>query len=141
MESGEGSANVAIVKSLYDAFKSGDNATPFDVYDRDIVWRVNVRDMPDVAPVYYGHDGIREFWRLWLAAWEQIEFDVVAVEEIEDGVVLAEITQVARGRSSGVEIPLHWFQVWRLRAGKVIASYGRESREEALTIAGVEAAT
>ena len=141
MESGEGSANVAIVMSLYDAFRSGDNATPFELYDPDIVWRVNVLDMPDMAPVYYGHAGVREFWRRWLAAWEQIEFDVVAVEEIEDGVVVAELTQVSRGRSSGVEIPSHWFQVWRLRGGKVIASYGHKSREEALTIAGVEAPT
>ena len=137
MESREGSANVATVMSLYDAFRSGDNVKPFELYDRDIVWRVNVLDMPDVDQVVYGHDGVREFWRGWLAAWEQIEFDVVAIDEIEDGTVVAEITQVSRGRVSGVEVPAHWFQVWRLRAGKVIASYGHRSRPEALSIAGV----
>jgi ketosteroid isomerase-like protein len=141
VERGQGNANVAIVMSLYDAFRSGDNVTPFEIYDRDIVWRVNVLDMPDVAEVVYGHDGVREFWRAWLSAWEQIEFDLVAVDEIEDGVVIVEMTQLSRGRSSGVEVPSHWFQVWRLRAGKVIASYGRKSREEVLTVAGVEAAT
>ena len=141
MESREGSANVATVMSLYDAFRSGDNVKPFELYDRDIIWRVNVDDMPDLPPVSYGHDGVREFWRTWLSAWELIQFEVATIEEIEDGVVLAEIRQASRGRLSGAEIPFTWFQVWRLRAGKVIASYGRKSREEVLAVAGIETAT
>ena len=141
MERGGQPDNVAVVQSLYDAFRSGDNVTPFEIYDRDVVWRVNALDMPDIADVYYGHDGVREFWRRWLSAWEAIEFEVVAADEIEPDLVLAEIKQVSRGRTSGAAVPGHWFQAWRLRAGKVIASYGRESREEVLKMAGVETPT
>jgi ketosteroid isomerase-like protein len=141
VQSGSDQDNISIVRTLYEAFRRGDNATAFELYDRDIVWRVNVLDMPDIADVYYGHDGVREFWRGWLSAWETIEFDVVTLDEIEPEVVVAEIKQVSRGRTSGAEVPGHWFQVWRLRAGKVIASYGRESLDEVLAMAGVERST
>ena len=140
VERGPGHDNVAIVKALYEAFRTGDNVTPFELFDRDIVWRMVPADFADLEPVYYGHEGVREFWRGWLSAWETIEFDLVSVEEIESDVVLVEVQQVNRGRASGVEIPYHWFQAWRLRAGRVIGSYGALDREEALTLAGVEPA-
>jgi ketosteroid isomerase-like protein len=141
VDTGQGNANVATVMSLYEAFKKGDNVTPFEIYDRDIVWRVNVVDMPDLPPVSYGHDGVREFWRTWLSAWELIQFEVATIEEIEADVVLAEIRQASRGRSSGAEVPFTWFQIWRLRDGKVIASYGRRTREDTLEAASVKPPT
>ena len=141
MGSSEASGNVATVMRLYDAFRAGDNVSPFELYDRDVVWRMVPADFADLEPVYYGHDGVREFWRGWLAAWETIEFDVVSLSEIEPDVVLAEIQQVNRGRASGAEVPYRWFQVWRLRAGKVVGSYGALTRPEALELADVKPPT
>ena len=133
----EESANLAIVRRMYEAFRKGDNVTPFEVYDRDVVWRMVPADFADLKPVYYGHEGVREFWRGWLSAWDTIEFDLVSLDEIEPDAVLAEIKQVNRGRASGVEVPYRWFQVWRLRAGKVVGSYGAPTRAEALKLADV----
>ena len=129
--------NVRIVMSLYDMFRRGDNESPFALYDEEIVWDMDLA-IPDLAAVYRGHDGIREFWRSWLTAWERIEFETVEVTEPADDAVLVEIQQRARGRSSGAEADYRWFQVWRLRDGKVIASHGRRTREEALGAAGLD---
>ena len=35
----------------------------------------NVGDLPDVDPVYYGHDGFRKFWRDFHEAWETLSME------------------------------------------------------------------
>jgi ketosteroid isomerase-like protein len=53
--------NVELVLSLYDAVQRGDYESPFAALDEDILWDMSAFDLPDMARVYRGHAGVREF--------------------------------------------------------------------------------
>jgi ketosteroid isomerase-like protein len=127
--------NVDLVRSLYDAVQRGDYEWPFEVLDTNILWDIRLR-LPDMAKVYRGHDGIRDFWREWLAAWETLEFNLPAVEDRED-LVIFEVKQRNRGRASGVAVDFHYFQAFAVRDGRVTAVYAADTKAEALAAAGV----
>jgi ketosteroid isomerase-like protein len=128
--------NVELVVSLYDAVQRQDYESPFEVIDEDIVWDMSGFALPDMARLYRGHDGIREFWSKWLAAWETIEYKALAAEDHGDQVIV-EVEQRNRGRASGVAVDFHYFQVSTVRNGKVIASCMAETRAKALEAAGL----
>ena len=128
--------NVEIVMSLYAAGQRRDYESPFQVIDEQILWDMSGFGLPDMAKVYRGHDGMREFWRAWLAAWETIEFRTLAPEDLGDHVIV-EVDQRNRGRGSGLPVDFHYFQAWSLRRGKVTASYMAGTRAEALEAVGL----
>ena|SRR5215207_2484189 len=128
--------NVELVLSLYDAAQRRDYESPFDVLDENVVWNMSGFALPDMARVYRGHHGIREFWTKWLAAWETIEFRSLRAEDHGEHVIV-EVEQRNRGRASGVAVDFHYFQVTTVREGKVTASYMGETRKKALEAAGL----
>ena len=128
--------NVEIVMSLYTAVQRRDFESPFKVVDETILWDMSGFGLPDMAKVYRGHDGIREFWGDWLAAWETIEFRALAPEDHGDHVTV-EVEQRNCGRGSGVAVDFHYFQVSTVRNGKVTASYMAPTRTEAMEAVGL----
>ncbi len=128
--------NVELVMSLYAAGQRRDYESPFQVIDEQILWDMSGFGLPDMAKVYRGHDGMREFWRAWLAAWESIEFRTLAPEDLGDHVIV-EVDQRNRGRGSGLALDFHYFQAWTIRDGKVTASYMAQTRTEALEAVGL----
>jgi ketosteroid isomerase-like protein len=126
---------VDLARSLYDAVERGDYERPFEVLDTNIIWDVRLH-LPDLDRFYRGHEGIREFWRQWLAAWETLEFNLVAVEDRGDLVVF-EVKQRNRGRASGVAVDFDYFQAFTVHDGKVTAVHTAETKADALAAAGV----
>ena len=59
---------------------------------------------PDIGGVYRGIEGVRQFWREWLAAWETVQFEYELMDAGDR--VVALIDQRMRGRSTGIEVPL-----------------------------------
>ena len=43
--------------------------------------------------VYEGHDGVRRFWRQWLASWERVEFEQQRYVDAGDKVVSLTLKQ------------------------------------------------
>jgi ketosteroid isomerase-like protein len=123
--------NVELVLSMYEAAERRDYESPFELWGEDVLWDMTGFDIPDLAKVYRGHDGIREFWGSWLAAWESLEFTKLEAEDRGD-VVIVEVEQRNVGRGSGVAVEFHYFQVWTLRARKVVACSQFPTRAEAL---------
>ena len=76
--------NVEIVRDLLEAFARRDHERAFRVYDPEIEWDASQQEwlIVDTKRVYRGHDGVREYWRRWLSAWEDLEFEI---EDILDG--------------------------------------------------------
>jgi ketosteroid isomerase-like protein len=115
------SDNVEIVRRLYEAFRRRDNETAFRLYDRDIVWAVGDFEALDIDRVYHGHEGVRSFWRQWLSAWEELEWELVEISELEDGRVRGVIHQRNKGKGTGIWVEQRPYeQIWTLADGKVI---------------------
>src|SRR5437016_4647811 len=123
--------NVDLVLSLYDAVQRSDYESPLEMTDDDVLWDVSRLGLPDMAKVYRGRDGVREFWGSWLAAWETVEFKALGAEDHGDHVIV-EVEQRNRGRGRGVAVDFHYFQVSTIRNEKLTASYMAETRDEAL---------
>jgi len=90
---------------------------------------------PDMATVYYGHDGYRKFWRQWLEAFEDIRWDP---EEVVDFGAKALVTtrQSGHGSGSGVAVSQPVFQVFTFKAGLVIRQEDFSDRSKALHAVG-----
>ena len=128
--------NVDLVMALYDAVQRQDLDSPFRDCDEKILCDMSGFGLPDLAKVYRGLDGLREFWLAWLAAWVTIEFKTPAVEDHGDHVIV-EVEQRNVGRGRGLPVDFHYFQAFTVRDGKVTASYMAETRAKALEAAGL----
>jgi ketosteroid isomerase-like protein len=117
-----GSENVEIVRRLYEVFRTRDNDAAFELMDPKIEWDGRESFIPGLDKVYRGHNGVAEFWREWLDAWEEIDFDVSEPVELSDGRVIATITrQRNRGRGTGIWVDqAPYQQLWTIRDGKVV---------------------
>ena len=87
---------------MYECFRERDNETPFTYYADDIEWDARGASLLGLDQVYRGHDGIRTFWRQWLDAWDEIEFETTEPEVLADGRIQVIVRQRNRGRGTGI---------------------------------------
>jgi ketosteroid isomerase-like protein len=131
--------NVEIVRGLLEAFASRDHERAFDVYDSDIEWDASRQGLIfDTTTIYRGHDGVREYWRLWLSAWTDIEFEVEDILDGGEDVVALIRDQRQWGRHSGIEteVPPYGL-VFTFRGTKVIRWRAYPDQRSALKAAGL----
>ena len=83
--------NVELVRRLLDMFAKREHEGVFELYDPDIEWDASPNLSPggvdDLAGVYHGHEGVRNYWRRWLSAWKDIQFEVQDVLDADGEVV------------------------------------------------------
>jgi ketosteroid isomerase-like protein len=96
--------NVEVVRSLAEGFQRGQLERAFESFDPDIEWDASQvpGEVPGVAGVYRGHEGVRAFWREWLSAWRDLEFEIQGVRDAGDDVVLLIRDQHQWGRHGKV---------------------------------------
>jgi ketosteroid isomerase-like protein len=133
--------NVELVRDLLEAFRRRDHERAFDFYAPDIEWDATGLQgvIPDLARIYRGHDGVRTYWREWLSAWSDLEFEVEDVRDGEGGEVVALIcNQRQWGRHSGLvtEMPAYGL-VFTIRDGKVVRWRSYPDQQLALEAAGL----
>ena len=134
--------NVELVRRLLDMFAHRDHEGVFAYYDPKIEWdatHLRAAGLDDLAGVYHGHDGVRTYWRRWLQAWSDLEFEVQDVLDAGDEVVALIRNQRQWGRRSGiaVEMPPYGL-VFTIRGGKVVRWRNFRDQESALEAAGLE---
>ena len=131
--------NVEIVDMLLAKFRAGD-LDVFAYYDPEIEWDATRGGdfVSDIAYLYRGHEGVREYWRTWLAAWEPITIWDYELKDAGESVVALISGQRNRGRHSGigVEVPPYAL-VFTLRESKVIRWAFYHDEAEALEAAGL----
>jgi ketosteroid isomerase-like protein len=134
--------NVDLVGRLLDMFARRDHEAVFAFYDPDIEW--DARAAPDFGAVddlsgfYRGHDGVRAYWRQWLQAWKDIQFEVDDVLDAGDEVVALIRNQRQWGRESGiVTVMPPYGLVFTIRDGKVVRWRSYPSQESALEAVGL----
>jgi ketosteroid isomerase-like protein len=133
--------NVEIVRELLESFQQRDHERAFDFYDPEIEWDTTEHREanPDIAGVYRGHDGVRAYWRNWLGAWKDLDFDIQDIVDAGDEVVALIRNQRQWGRHSGIETALAPYGlVFTFRDGKVVRWRSFVSQAAALEAAGIE---
>jgi ketosteroid isomerase-like protein len=129
--------NVEIVRRLIDSFRRRDNEYPFTVFAEDIEWDASQVPIFDAQRVFRGHEGVRDFWRRWLQAWEDIEFKADEIVESGEDVAVF-IRQRNLGHGSGIWVDqAPYVMIWTFRGGKAVRMRYR-TPEEARAELGLE---
>jgi ketosteroid isomerase-like protein len=127
--------NVEIVKELSQRFAEGERGVYGEYFDRDIVWDTSASGLP-AAGIYHGHEGVRSFFRDWLAPWADYRIEYREFIDAGDAVVLV-FWQAGTGRGSGVRSERDFFGVYDLEDSRVVRFRLFESRAQALEAAGL----
>jgi ketosteroid isomerase-like protein len=132
--------NVEIVRTLLEDFQHRQHERAFEFYDPEIEWDASrIADAsPDLAGVYHGHEGVRAYWRRWLSAWSDLDFEIQDVLDAGDDVVALIHKQHQWGKQSGIvtETPPYAL-LFSFRGGKVIQWRIYPDHESALRAAGL----
>ena len=128
--------NLERLHVAYEDFLAGKSEFGAELLDPEIEWDASEAQIPDIAEVYRGIEGVRQFWREWLAAWDAVQFEYELVDAGDR--VVALIDQRMRGRSTGIEVPLgKYAQVYTFRDGLIVHWKLYTSQSEALKAAGL----
>jgi ketosteroid isomerase-like protein len=120
----------------HEAFLAGESDFGVGLLDPEVEWDASETPVLDIGEVYRGIEGVRRFWREWLAAWESVQFEYELVDAGDR--VVALIDQRMRGRSTGIEVPLgKYAHVYTFRDGLVVHWKLYISQSEALVAAGL----
>jgi len=134
-------AMIAAVKTPEGIEQLGRGDVDFHPYfDPKIEWdSTGTRSLvPDLADVYWGHEGVRAYWRRWLAAWRDVEYDVQDLLEAGDDVVVLICNQRQTGRYTGIvtELPAY-AMVFTFRDGKIARYRAFPDQDDALKAVGL----
>jgi ketosteroid isomerase-like protein len=132
--------NVELVRSVTEAWQRREQEATFEHVAPDVEWdATGIGELiPDLAGIYRGHDGIRTYWRRWLAAWRDLQFEIEDVRDGGDEVVLLVRNQRQWGRRSGIEsrVPPYG-AVFTVRGGQIARVRWFGEQEAALKAAGL----
>jgi hypothetical protein len=128
--------NVERLREAFEEFLRREPRPGAGLLDPDVVWDSTNTQIFDLDRVYHGPEGVSQFWREWLGAWETVEFEYELVDAGDR--VVALIDQRMRGRSTEIEVRLgKYAQVWTFRNGLVVHWKLYDSQSEALAAAGL----
>jgi ketosteroid isomerase-like protein len=112
-------------------------AVMYDVLAEDVEWDVSDLNLPGPS-TYHGHQGVGEFFRDWVGAFEEWGYEAEELIDAGDATVV-QLHQWGRGKGSGAEVEVRFWQVWRFRDGRVIRASHHLERAQALEAAGLSA--
>jgi ketosteroid isomerase-like protein len=120
----------------FEAWNSGDVEMLLATLDPEIVWEPSGA-FPGIGTRYEGHDGVRAFWREFMAPWESMSIRATEVRDLGEDVVLVRVLFHGRGRE-GIEVEQDFGQRYEIREGLLhrMRSYG--SWDAALAATGEE---
>jgi ketosteroid isomerase-like protein len=129
--------NALTLRRLFDALNRGGTAAVVeyieDFVDPGFEWRGGPagRDMVGGDTIYRGYQGARDFYAEIDRYIESFRFSEVAVEALDDEVLLAQARLWMRTRGSQVEFEQAMGYVYRFRGGRILLGEAFRSRAEA----------
>ena len=127
--------NVDALRRAFERFLAGSSDFGGELVDPDVVWDASEMVAPGLSGVYHGREGVAQFWREWLAAWESVEFRFELVDAGDS--VVALFDQRMRGRTSGIEIDFgRYAHVYTFRDGLIVHWKLYRDQDAALEAAG-----
>jgi ketosteroid isomerase-like protein len=128
--------NVERLRVAHEAFLAGKSEFGGELLDPEIEWDASESPVLDNSGVYRGTEGVRQYWREWLAAWETVKFEYELIGAGDR--VVALIDQRMRGRSTGIEVPMgKYAQVYTFRDGLIVHWKLYASQSDALEAVGL----
>jgi ketosteroid isomerase-like protein len=124
--------NVEVVRQAWEASERHDNETVLSLYDPEVEIDAGFQ-----GRVWRGLDGVRGFFRDWLADWDGHRSEIEQWIDAGDDVV-AVLHTYARGKQSGVPVHMRQWHVWTLREGKLWRLRIYTTKEEAFKAVGRE---
>src|SRR5690349_12892140 len=110
--------NVAIIRRGLERFQAERDLEP-DITAADVVWDMSTFAGWPEQRTYDGIEGARQFLRDWLDAWEEWELEVEDFRDAGEKVVVI-ARQHGRSKATGLEVDMHFAQVFTVRDGKQV---------------------
>ena len=108
----------------------------FDSLDDGVEWEAGPIEPPDYqASVRRGPAAVREFFRRWLAPFDEWGAELGETIDVGDSVV-AHVHQWGRGKGSGALVEQSHWQAWTFRDGKIVRVSLHGGRGDALEAVG-----
>jgi ketosteroid isomerase-like protein len=123
--------NVEIVKAVYRGWNErGVDGMQTFLHD-------DLEYLPaEEGEIIHGRDPLRRYWEAFLEAWD--EFDMRPTEFLDSGDrVFNGVAINGRGRGSGVEVAMEFWQVWLIRGDRAARCEEYLNRGEALEAVGL----
>jgi ketosteroid isomerase-like protein len=127
--------NVEIVRRVFEATNRRDTEAARSLMDPEIEWDTSAFPFPDLAGVCRGSGEVLDWWRRWMAAWDEVQFEIGELIEAGDDVVVG-TRAWGRGRD-GVEVEVRFFNVYTVRGRKLAGLRTFRERTHALEAAGL----
>jgi ketosteroid isomerase-like protein len=130
--------NVEVVLKAVDAANRRDPDAFVACLHPEVEWEESGDVFPGLRGIYRGWAGVRKwFQEAVLELWQNLHVEVEEITDARDGCVFLELVLTTRGRASGVETQLRYWQVLWLTDGKVVRRQVFFDRAEALEAAGL----
>lgn len=124
--------NVEVVRRQYESFNTS-GMPDFNLLDPEIEWHTSDRALE--RGTYHGHQGVKAFLASGNEVWTDAEAQPEEFIQVGECVVVP-ITLRTRGKASGIRSEDRFFQVWKLRSGRIVELRVYSSRAEALEAVG-----
>jgi ketosteroid isomerase-like protein len=128
--------NVESIRRGYESFNRGDIDAILHFYDPEVELYPGIR-APDQNTRYSGHEGIKDFFRGAIEAWERVTVEPKEAIECGDNQVLSIDRWRFFGRE-GIEIDTELPTLFSFQAGLVVRIDGFTDKSEALEAVGLE---
>ena len=126
--------NVELVRRMLDEARE-DPEVLYGLLADDVEWDTGDLRLPGPS-TRRGPDGVREFFRDWVGAFEAWGYEAEELIDAGDATVV-QLHQWGRGKGSGATVENRFWGVWTVRDGKVIRATHHVEKAQALAAAGL----
>ena len=129
--------NVERIRAAFENFLANKSDFGAELLAPDVEWDATEAGILDISRTYYGPEGVADFWREWLGAWETVQFEYELIGVADR--VLALVDQRMVGRSTGIEVPLgKYAHLYTFSDGLIVHWKLYRHQAEALKAVGLE---
>jgi len=122
--------NVEMARAGLEAFNRGDSEAVTAILHPEIETHVSPRMMN--AGTRHGIEGFRKSVEGWGDAWENLHFEILELEAVDERHVLATVHQTAVGRESGVPVEMDAVLLFEVDDARARRFHVHPDRESAL---------
>jgi ketosteroid isomerase-like protein len=110
---------IELAKRALVAWNRGDLDTVISKASEDLEWDLTRSDIPGESKLHRGPDAYLRFARRWREALGPTQVELEEAKELPDGRLFALIKQSGTGTRSGVDVDIHYVQIYTFASDKI----------------------